>query len=68
MKELFQQPFVQVALPILFGIFIASWLQNKRFDDISKRLDKIDETLKEIGKELVKHDRQIVALEASKWK
>ena len=32
-------PFVQVALPILAGFMTINWSQNKRMDEMSKRLD-----------------------------
>jgi tetrahydromethanopterin S-methyltransferase subunit G len=39
------QPFVSVALPIMVTlvatIWLASWSQNKRFDDIGKRFDDL---------------------------
>ena len=40
------QQFVSVALPIMVTlvatIWLASWSQNKRFDDLSKRFDDIN--------------------------
>ena len=32
-------PFVQVALPILAGFMTINWSQNKRLDEMSKRMD-----------------------------
>jgi len=37
--NILQQPFVQVALPIIVALTIAAWLQNKRFDDLNRRID-----------------------------
>ena len=41
-------PFVQVTLPILIGIAVMQWWQNKRFDELEKRFDemikRIDDT------------------------
>ena len=52
MKEMINQPFFQVALPlmvtILIAAFTAAWSSNKRIDELSRRLDdtnrRIDET------------------------
>jgi hypothetical protein len=38
--NLLQQPFVQVALPIIVALMLAAWLQNKRFDDVNRRIDE----------------------------
>jgi hypothetical protein len=47
-----QQPFVQVALPIIVAFAIATLYQGKRMDDlrdsINKRLDSIDRRLERI--------------------
>ena len=32
-------PFVQVALPILIGFITIGWWQNKRLDEMGKRID-----------------------------
>jgi len=44
-----QQPFFQVALPIVVAFPIATWLQSKRIDDLkdslAKRLDAIESRL-----------------------
>ena len=69
-----QQPFVQVALPIVIALMLASWLQNKRFDDLNKRFDdmnrRIDEfrndvnhRLERIETKLDLHNERIVRLE-----
>jgi hypothetical protein len=34
-------PFVQVALPIMFTILIATWVNNKTFDGVNRRLDDL---------------------------
>jgi hypothetical protein len=40
-------PFFQVTLPLMVtfvgAIWVASWSQNKRLDDIIKRLDRIEQ-------------------------
>ena len=38
-----QQPFVQVALPIIVALMLAAWLQNKRLDDMNNRFDEFRE-------------------------
>jgi hypothetical protein len=38
--NILQQPFVQVALPIIVTIMLNVWRQNKRFDDLNRRIDE----------------------------
>jgi hypothetical protein len=56
MNQLLQQPFFQVTLPIVVTlvvtIWLASWSQNKRFDDIHCRLDEIIKRLERIETKL----------------
>jgi|HubBroStandDraft_4_1064222.scaffolds.fasta_scaffold461204_2 hypothetical protein len=35
------QPFLTTALPIMFTVLIAAWMNNKGIDGIHKRLDDI---------------------------
>jgi|HubBroStandDraft_1064217.scaffolds.fasta_scaffold24952_2 hypothetical protein len=69
-----QQPFVQVALPIIITFAIATWFQSKRIDDLrdslnrridglDNRLDAIDRRLERIENLLTAHDRRIAVLE-----
>jgi 23S rRNA C2498 (ribose-2'-O)-methylase RlmM len=59
--------FVNVALPIVITIFIASWLQNKRFDDLkadmNRRFDEVFRRLDSIESKLDNHTGRIIALE-----
>jgi uncharacterized protein YecA (UPF0149 family) len=62
----FQQPFFQVALPIILTLIVAMWREDKRFgefkESVNKQLEEIKSELKEI-KELVRgHDRDITTL------
>ena len=61
-----QQPFFQVALPIIITFVIATWYQSKRIDDLrdamSRRFDAIERRLERIESLLTDHDR-ITALE-----
>jgi len=68
-----QQPFIQVALPIIVTFAIATLFQSKRIDDLSKRiddlrdslgrrLDAIEQRLARIENLLADHDRRITAL------
>ena len=36
-----QQPFFQVALPVILTFAIATWFQSKRVDELSKRVDDL---------------------------
>jgi hypothetical protein len=62
-----QQPFVQVALPIMVTFAIATLFQGKRIDDLrdslGRRLDAIEQRLARIENLFADHDRRITALE-----
>jgi hypothetical protein len=69
-----QQPFFQVALPIIITFAIATWFQSKRIDDLrdslnrridglDNRLDAIDRRLERIENLFTDHDRRITVLE-----
>jgi hypothetical protein len=62
-----QQPFFQVALPIIVTFALATWFQSKRIDDprdsINKRLEAIESRLQRIENLLSDHDRRITVLE-----
>jgi len=58
-----QQPFIQIALPIIITFVVASWSQNKRIDEVSRRLDDIVQRLTRIEGLLTDHDRRITTLE-----
>jgi predicted nuclease with TOPRIM domain len=75
---LLQQPFFQVTLPLMVtfvaAIWAATWSQNKKVDEMAKRLDgRIDEVnrrldeiiarLARIEAKLENHDERIVRLE-----
>ena len=71
---LLQQPFFQITVPLLIGLFLAAWLQNKRFDDVNgrfsdlrsdlnRRLDEITQSLKRIEQKLDNHEGRIITLE-----
>ena len=47
-------PVIQITLPIVLAIFGASWLQNKRLDDIVQRLGRIEGELKSHGERLAR--------------
>jgi hypothetical protein len=51
-KSILQQPFVQVALPIVVALTLAAWLQNKRFDDMNRRLDEFRADLNQFRNEV----------------
>lgn len=73
----FQQPFFQVALPIILTLVVAMWREDKRFNEfkesVNTRLTELKEStvanfaevkaeLKEIKDLLRNHDRDIVTL------
>ena len=72
------QQFVSIALPIMLTMIVtirlASWSQNKRFDDlradisarfteVHRRIDEIPGPLDRIEKKLDSHEQRIVRLE-----
>ena len=57
------QPFLTTALPIMFTILIAAWMNSKGFDGVNKRLDDIVARLGRIRSKLESHDERIVRLE-----
>jgi hypothetical protein len=59
------QPFLSTALPIMFTILIAAWMNSKGFDGVNKRLDDIAARLGRIELKLENHDERIVRL--GKW-
>jgi hypothetical protein len=59
-----QQPFVQVALPISVTFAIATLYQGKRIDDLRDSLNRrIDHRLERIENLLTDHDRRITVVE-----
>lgn len=73
MNNLLQQPFIQVALPIVITLALGMFYQNKRLDDLNKRIDdlmaymgtrfdEINKRLDRIELKLESHDRDIAAL------
>lgn len=58
------QPFFQITLPLMVTfvatVWAATWIQNKRLDDIIARLTRIENLLMD-------HDKRITTLEAAKW-
>ena len=73
-STILQQPFVQVALPIIIALMLAAWMRNKRFDDLnlriselrsdfSQRFDEIIRRLDRIESKLEHHNERITRLE-----
>ncbi len=61
--NILQQPFIQVALPILIGLTLAACLQNRRFDDVNRRIDEVIGLLDRIETKLDNHNERIARLE-----
>lgn len=60
---LVQTPFVQIALPIMFTIFMAVWMNSRGFDSVNRRLDDVVARLGRIEVKLDNHEERIVRLE-----
>ena len=74
MNQLLQQPFIQVALPILIGFFTMGWINNSRLSDMNKRIDELrsdmnrrfDEVIKRLDRiehKLEDHETRITRVE-----
>jgi hypothetical protein len=65
-QAILQQPFFQVTLPLkvtfVAAMWLASWSQNKRFDDIHRRLGEIIKRLVRIEAKLDDREQRIVRL------
>ena len=72
--EILKLPFVQIALPIMLILVVATWYQNKRVDDVNRRLDEIPtdmnrqfteikDILRGIYAKLENHNERITRLE-----
>jgi cytochrome oxidase assembly protein ShyY1 len=62
MSPMLQQPFFQITLPLMVtfvaSIWLASWMQNKRLDDIIARLGRIETKLDDHAERIVKLEAQ----------
>lgn len=62
------QPFFQITLPLMvtfvITIWAASWAQNKRLEEMSKRLDDIVARLTRIESWLMESEKRLTSLEA----
>jgi len=66
-----QQPFFQVALPVIVAFFLANWSQSKALDGINKRIDdlrdsinrRIDNLERGIGQRLDSIDQRLGRIE-----
>jgi hypothetical protein len=57
------QPFITTALPIMFTVLIAAWMNNKGIDGIHKRLDDI---IVRLGR--IEANSRITMSQTSAWK
>ena len=57
------QAFISTALPIVIAIALASWANNKRLDDPARRLDRVENLLDEMRKEIAGLSEGIARLE-----
>jgi uncharacterized protein Yka (UPF0111/DUF47 family) len=64
MESMINQPFFQVALPlmvtILVATFTAAWSSNKRIDEISRRLDDTNRRLDNIERRLDRLESELM--------
>jgi len=70
-SAILQQPFFQVALPIMVTlvatVWTAQWSQNKRFDDLksdmNRRFDEVIKRLDRIEQKLDNHEQRLTRVE-----
>ena len=66
------QPFFQVALPIMATMLISVWAaistNNRRLDDIVARLGRIEDRLLAIETRVAAVERKVEALELKAWR
>ena len=63
MAPMLNQPFFQVALPLMFTILIAVWANSKGLDGVNKRLDDIVARLGRVEDRLLAIETRVSALE-----
>lgn len=47
-------PVIQITLPLLIGMFLAGWMQNRRLDDIVTRLGRVEDLLHALGERIAR--------------
>jgi hypothetical protein len=57
------QSFLSTALPIVLAVLFGTWANNKRLDDLARRLDRIETLLDAIREKLTEHGERIARLE-----
>ncbi len=55
-------PVFQITLPLVIAIFGASWIQNKRLDDIIRRLERIEALMRTFSERLTRLEERIPPL------
>jgi hypothetical protein len=55
-------PVIQITLPVVAAIFGASWIQNKRLDDIIARVAAIETRLIRIEERLTRLEERLLPL------
>jgi hypothetical protein len=60
------QQFLSTALPIMLAILLGMWTNNKRLDDMARRLDRIEKLLDEMRKDISSQSERITRLELAR--
>ena len=63
MNQILQQPVIQVALPIVMTLVVASAINNKRLDDICRRLDRVEDRLDLLIGKVAELDNRVTRIE-----
>jgi len=72
MTTFLNQPFTQIALPIMITMILTVWAlistNNRRLDDIVARLGRIEDRLLAVENRLAAVERKVDALELKAWR
>jgi hypothetical protein len=60
------QSFLSTALPIVIAVLFGTWANNKRLDDLARRMDRMEILLDDIRKALAGQSERITRLELAR--
>lgn len=66
--NILQQPFFQITVPLLFGLYLASWYSGKRFDDLKGLVKDVKMGLTAVEARLTSLEKKVEALELQRWR
>jgi hypothetical protein len=60
------QSFLSTALPIVVAVLFGTWANNKRLDDLARRLDRIGALLDDMRREIASQTERIARLDLAR--